>query len=234
QPELIQRVAGVDADRKRLRRDLEIERPSIAGGHLVEPRRPIRDDASEDVQAARRALRIAAAADAGGQTQLLDQRNEIHGPALQGRPALEREAIDHELTLPAVSGIEPASHGLVERQEAGAQLIRHGSKAEIEAGGLELRLRERDRRGDPALRHGSAQCLVRQHTRDDVVHAGHTGRLTAPRVSTSSDRAAPDTPACASASSIARPTVLASASPRTTASSEGPAPPSTQPRGPDA
>src|SRR5207247_4066187 len=59
-------------------------------------------------------------------------------------------------------------------------------------------------------------------------------RLTAPRVSTTRDRARPDTPAPPRASSIARPTATASASPAAAARSDGPAPLSTQPSAPAA
>jgi len=56
--ELVERDARMHADRERLGRDLEIEKPLIPRADLVEARCLIGDDAGEDVEAACRALGV--------------------------------------------------------------------------------------------------------------------------------------------------------------------------------
>src|SRR5262249_9793280 len=215
-----------------------VDRAVISGGNLVEARCRVGDDAREHVEAARGALRVAATAHGGRQGEPLAQRHEVHGPALQRGAALERDSVDHQLAVARVGGIESRLNCLPVRKEAGPQLVRDGSEAEVEARRLELLVVDRRAGRDPARIHGGAECLIWQHTR-----ARHDRRrvheralsvaLTAPSRSTASAFAALAMPTRAKASSIARATADASPSePATTASSAGPAPLSTQPSAP--
>src|SRR5262247_3584445 len=123
--------------------------------------------------------------------------------------------------------------GLLERQEARAQLIRDRAEAQIETGRLKLLVTERRRRGDPGRLDGSPQGHVGKDAGAGCAvsgpHAAHY-RLTAPSVSTANARACPSIPPARSAVSMARATGPVSSP--TAASSDGPEPESTQPRAP--
>src|SRR5207245_11206038 len=123
QTELAQRWPGIHTDRKRLGRDLDVQRTTMASVDLVEASGIVGDNAREDVEAAGGALGIAAPARLARQRERLLQRDEVDGAALERRAGRERQLVDDEVHIREVLLREPRLHRLAVREAARATLV---------------------------------------------------------------------------------------------------------------
>jgi hypothetical protein len=89
QPQLAQADAGLEADGKRLRRDLKVQGPVIARTHLIEAFGLVGDDARENVQTPRGALWVAATPHGPRKLQRFHERNDVDRTWLQGGGGLQ-------------------------------------------------------------------------------------------------------------------------------------------------
>ena len=87
QAQLVEPGAGAHQHREGLRRDLQVERPGVAVGDVVERRAMVGQRAHEDVDPAGGALRVGAGRDAGRQRQPLGDLGDVDAAALQHRAA---------------------------------------------------------------------------------------------------------------------------------------------------
>ena len=149
---------------KRLRRDLQVERPAIAGA------RSRRSAACASVMTRvkmssrpvvllgfeRPRTSSGSASDSSSGTRYTEPRCSVAPVARQ------RDAVDDEIALVEASLAQPALHRLAERQEARAQLVGERSQTEVEARRLELLVAQRCGRGDPPRLDRRAQGHIRQ------------------------------------------------------------------------
>ena len=143
--QLVQPRARAHQDREGLRRDLHIDRPVIAVGHVIEGRAVIGEQADKDVHPARGALGIGPGGDAGRQGQRLLQLGDIDAALFQHR-ALGQVQLVHGHVL------EPLDHLAAEaRQEGGPDPPGADAQAQVETGGLHLVWVEGAGAGDRAL-----------------------------------------------------------------------------------
>ncbi len=159
QPQLIERGAGVDPHRERLRRDLQIERPAIARRDLVEARRAVGDDTGEDVESAGGALGVRAPAHVAGQRQRFQQRHQVDRAALQRGALGQGHAVDHEVGV-AVAVDPGPSRGTAGSWRAADRRAVRGEDRGSPAG--TARRRAGRGRRDPARLDRGAQRDVRQ------------------------------------------------------------------------
>ena len=132
QAQLVQPRARAHQHREGLRRDLDIERPLIAGVDVVEGAAMVGQQANEDVHAAGRALRVA-------------PRRNI---ARQGQPLLDLGDVDAALFQHRTLGQVQLVHGHVPEtlgdatmqawQKRGADPPGARAQAQVQAGGLHL------------------------------------------------------------------------------------------------
>ena len=98
------------ADREGARNDLEVHRAAVAGGDLVEAVAAVGEHAREDVQPARRALRVRASRGSRRAGEALDQRDQVRAVALErrrrraGRSARTRVPAAFSTTVESQSG----------------------------------------------------------------------------------------------------------------------------------
>ena len=138
--DLRQPRAGAHDDREGARADLEIERPVIAGGDLVELVAAIGHHAGEDVEPPGRALRVGRGGNVGRQRQAFQQRHDVDAAGFQHRAL-------GEIDLVQLQPVELVGDPVVGAgQEGGAHAQGLVAEPEIEAGRLDLVGIERARR----------------------------------------------------------------------------------------
>jgi hypothetical protein len=144
QAQLVQARAGAHQHREGLRRDLHVERAVVLGGHVVEGPAVVGEQAHEDVDAAGRALRVAARRDARRQLQALLQLGDVDAAALE-HDALGQVELVHGDVGQAVGHLAAGA-----RQEGGAHAPDAPGQAQVEAGRLHLVIVEGGEGGDRA------------------------------------------------------------------------------------
>ncbi len=156
---LVEPGARSDNDAEGARRDLGIKRTTIACRHPVELTACVRDHAAEDIEAAGAALRVGRAGDIPRQRQFLLELDEIDATTLEDGALGDIDLVECDGLQPLFDGRAPP------RKEARAQAVGLRPQAQIEAGGLDLRVENRRRRGHGPLRHQAHELLSRQQAR---------------------------------------------------------------------
>jgi hypothetical protein len=130
--DLRQARARADLHREARRRDLGEKGAGIAGGHLVEELRAVRDHAGEDVEPPRRALRVAGGRYIGGDREALQQGDDVDAARFQHGPVDQGELVQRDVA-------EPLAHRApAARQEARLDPVGDRAEAQVEARGLDL------------------------------------------------------------------------------------------------
>src|SRR5262245_17401529 len=104
--------------------------------YLVKHEAVVADDSCENVQPTRRTLGVCLCSQAGWESELFDQRDEIRSILLQDRAAL---AEVHSIGLVAPKAL---FDGFVVGQEAATEAIRYCAEPQIQAGGLNVGVRD--------------------------------------------------------------------------------------------
>ena len=163
--ELTQPETRLHQDAERARHDLQIQLPLMPLGHAVKFRSEIRNEAREDVQPARGALRVCFPPDLRGQTQLLHQWHDVHTAALEcGRmrkiELVHPVFVDLGLNRGALAGQKARAHPVRDFAEAQVETCR------LDLCGVDALVREDPPGGDQALNLLRRQDPCRMSTRD--------------------------------------------------------------------
>ena len=108
-----------------------------------------------------------------GSGETLLQRDEVRPLGLEHRAVFTKVELVDDVVL------DPAFDGLAIGQEAATDSVRDLAEAQVEAGGLDVLVRDREAAGvDDARRDRTLQVLARQHARSPSgkVQVGRHGR----------------------------------------------------------
>jgi len=155
QAQLVEPRTLAHQDREGLGRYFGVERTPVAGRHAVELAGVVDDQPHEDIQSADRGLGVGPAGERRAQRQALLQFDDVDAAGLQYRARAQVDLVQAELG----GGLGDLAAGA--GQEAGADPVRRGAQAQIQAGGLDLVGGRRRVGGDFAHAQQLAQHLNR-------------------------------------------------------------------------